>query len=115
MKTDFIDIQKKIRGPVFSILTPFDPITDKIDYRSLEKFIHKIHIAGGNVFYLMAYNSRYSQLTFDEIKELNGFVSKKVKELSSQNIVIVADPPHCSTKVSIEYSKHAEKSKTSKN
>ena len=110
MKTDFFDIQKKIRGPIFSVLTPFDPITEDIDYESLEKYIQNIFDAGGNVFYVMAYNSRYSQLTFEEIKELNTFVTKKVKELSSQNIVIVADPPHCSTKTSIEYSKHAENS-----
>jgi 4-hydroxy-tetrahydrodipicolinate synthase len=57
----------------------------------------------------MAYNSRYSQLTFDEIKQLNAFVIRKVKELNTENIVIVADPPHCSTKVSIEFAKHAEK------
>lgn len=110
MKTEFADIQKKIRGPVFSVLTPFNPITEDIDYESLEKYIQNIYDAGGNVFYVMAYNSRYSQLTFEEIKELNAFVARKVKELSSQNIVIVADPPHCSTKVSIEYSKHAENS-----
>ena len=110
MKTEFSEIQKKIIGPVFSVLTPFNPTTEDIDYESLEKYIQNIYDAGGNVFYVMAYNSRYSQLTFEEIKELNAFVAKKVKELSSQNIVIVADPPHCSTKLSIEYSKHAEKS-----
>jgi dihydrodipicolinate synthase/N-acetylneuraminate lyase len=109
MKTDFLDLQNKIRGPVFSVLTPFDPITEDIDYESLEKYIQNIYDAGGNVFYVMAYNSRYSQLTFEEIKELNAFVARKVKELSSQNIVIVADPPHCSTKVSIEFAQHAER------
>ena len=56
----------------------------------------------------MAYNSRYSQLTFEEIKILNEFVVKTVKAIDRNNIVIVADPPHCSTKISIEFAKHAE-------
>ena len=109
MNNPFQYIQNKIRGPVFSILTPFNPITEEIDYPSLENYIQRIYDSGGKVFYVMAYNSRYSQLTFEEIKELNSFVCRKVKELNSSNIVIVADPPHCSTKVSIEFSQHAEK------
>jgi len=98
----------KIEGPVFSILTPFNPKNDEIDFEALENYIQKIFDAGGRVFYVMAYNSRYSQLTFDEILALNYFVSKKVKELSSDNFVIVADPPHCATKHSIEFAQHAE-------
>ena len=109
MSNHFQAIQNKIKGPVFSILTPFDPVTEEIDYSSLENYIQKIYSSGGKVFYVMAYNSRYSQLTFEEIKELNCFVCRKVKELDSNNIVIVADPPHCSTKISIEFSQHAEK------
>ena len=56
----------------------------------------------------MAYNSRFSELSWDEIKQLNHFVVKKVKSLNSSNIVIVADPIHCSTKISIEFCIHAE-------
>ena len=92
MNRDFQDIQNQITGPVFSILTPFDPTTEEIDYTSLEDYIQRIYDAGGNVFYVMAYNSRYSQLTFDEIKELNAFVIRKTKELDPKNVVIVADP-----------------------
>jgi 4-hydroxy-tetrahydrodipicolinate synthase len=98
----------KIEGPVFSILTPFNPKNDEIDFEALENYIRKIFDAGGRVFYVMAYNSRYSQLTFDEIKILNSFVCRKAKELSSDNVVIVADPPHCATKHSIEFAQHAE-------
>ena len=108
MNRDFQDIQNQITGPVFSILTPFDPTTEEIDYTSLEDYIQRIYDAGGNVFFVMAYNSRYSQLSFDEIKELNAFVIRKTKELDPKNVVIVADPPHCSTKVSMEFAKHAE-------
>jgi len=108
MNSHFEKIQKKIKGPVFSILTPFNPSNDEIDFEALENYIQKIFDAGGGVFYVMAYNSRYSQLTFEEIKTLNSFVSTKVKELSSDNVVIVADPPHCATKHSIEFAQHAE-------
>ena len=108
MNPYFQELQKKIKGPVFSILTPFNPINDEIDFEALENYIQKIFDAGGRVFYVMAYNSRYSQLTFEEIKTLNSFVSKKVKQLSSDNVVIVADPPHCATKHSIEFAQHAQ-------
>ena len=108
MEKHFLEIRDRIKGPVFSILTPFDPQTDEIDFVALEKYIQKIYDSGGYIFYVMAYNSRYSQLTFEEIKILNEFVVKTVKAIDRNNIVIVADPPHCSTKTSIEFAKHAE-------
>ena len=55
----------------------------------------------------MAYNSRYSELSWEEIKELNYFVASKVKKLNKSNIVIVADPLHCSTKY-LRFCNHAE-------
>ena len=56
----------------------------------------------------MAYNSRFSELSWEEIKELNKFVVSRVKDLNSSNIVIVADPLHCSTEISIDFCKHAK-------
>ncbi|MDF1823591.1 MAG: dihydrodipicolinate synthase family protein [Verrucomicrobiales bacterium] len=103
MKLNQQSIRETIVGPVFSILTPFDPETEEIDYPALEKYIGAIHDAGGKVFYVMAYNSRYSQLDFEEIKELNAFVAKKVKALDETHVVIVGDPPHCSTKTTIDF------------
>jgi 4-hydroxy-tetrahydrodipicolinate synthase len=103
-----LDIRDRIKGPVFSILTPFDPETEEIDFNSLERYIQTVYDAGGNIFYVMAYNSRFSQLTFDEIKMLNEFVVKTAKAIDANNIVIVADPPHCSTRISTEFAKHAE-------
>ena len=105
--TYYKKLQNKIKGPVFSIITPFNE-DESIDFKSLENYIQTIHDAKGNIFYVMGYNSRYSQLSWDEIKTINKFVTKKVKELNSNHIVIVADPLHCSTKVSIEFAKHAE-------
>jgi 4-hydroxy-tetrahydrodipicolinate synthase len=101
-------IRDRIKGPVFSILTPFNPNNDEIDFDSLDKYIHTIYKGGGRIFYVMAYNSRFSQLTFEEIKLVNEFVVKTVKQIDAENIVIVADPPHCSTRVTLEFAEHAE-------
>lgn len=100
-------IKEKIKGPVFSIITPFAR-DESIDYDTLEKYINFLYQGGARIFYVMAYNSRFSELTFDEIKALNKFVVEKAKALDSENIVIVADPIHCSTQVSIEFARHAE-------
>ncbi|WP_330205268.1 dihydrodipicolinate synthase family protein [Cyanobacterium sp. Dongsha4] len=101
-------LRHRIKGPVFSIITPFLPKNDEIDYEALKKYINYIHQGGARIFYVMGYNSRFSELSWDEIKQLNQFVTDNVKELDSNNIVIVADPLHCSTKVSIEFAQHAQ-------
>lgn len=100
-------LKSKINGPVFSIVTPFLE-DESIDFDSLGNYVEKVHDAGGTIFFVMGYNSRFSQLSWDEIKSVNEFVTKKVKALNSSHIVIVADPLHCSTKISIEFAKHAE-------
>ena len=107
MIKDFSILREKLKGPVFSIITPFKK-DGQIDYHSLDKYINKIYKAGGRIFFVMAYNSRFSELDWSEIKLLNEFVTKKVKNLDIQNLVIVADPLHCSTKVSMDFCKHAE-------
>ncbi len=107
MNSNFLALKNKIKGPVFSIVTPFNE-DDSIDYDSLECYINRIYSSGGRIFYVMAYNSRYSELSWDEIKELNSFVTSKVKKLNKSNVVIVADPIHCSTKISIDFCNHAE-------
>ena len=107
MTSKYLALKDKIKGPVFSIVTPFKK-DDSIDYDSLNKYIERIYSSGGRIFYVMAYNSRYSELSWEEIKELNYFVASKVKKLNKSNLVIVADPLHCSTKVSIDFCKHAE-------
>lgn len=100
-------LKDKIKGPVFSIITPFTA-DESVDYDALEKYINFLYEGGARIFYVMAYNSRFSELAFDEIKKLNKFVVDKAKSLDSANIVIVADPIHCSTKMSIEFAQHAE-------
>jgi 4-hydroxy-tetrahydrodipicolinate synthase len=56
----------------------------------------------------MGYNSRFSELSWDEIKKLNKFVTKTIKNLNSNNFIIVADPLHCPSTVSLEFTQEAE-------
>ena len=98
----------QIKGPVFSVMTPFREQDDEIDFPDLEKYLHKVYDAGGRIFYVMGYNSRFSELSWGEIKTLNTFVTRVVKGIDPEAMVIVADPLHCSTAVSLEFANHAQ-------
>lgn len=99
-------ILERLEGCFYTVFTPFDKF-GQIDFEALEQYIEKLFVGGGRIFYVMAYNSRYSQLSNDEIFLLNEFCCRTVKSLSSKNVIIVGDPIHCDTKTSIEYSRHA--------
>ena len=101
------NLNKLEAGPVHCIVTPFKEDMS-IDFASLENYLQYSMDAGANKFYVMAYNSRFSELSWDEIKILNKFVTKFVKEEDSSNFVIVADPLHCSTAISLEFTQEAE-------
>lgn len=96
----------QLEGPVYSVVTPFDRAGD-IDFGALENYINLAYGSGARQFYAMAYNSRYSQLSDDEIRSLNAFVVKAVHQLGSDAVTIVGDPIHCSTRVSAEFCRHA--------
>jgi dihydrodipicolinate synthase/N-acetylneuraminate lyase len=106
--TDLLALRDRIRGPVFSVITPFRESDDGIDYDSLARYLRLIHDGGGRIFYVMGYNSRFSELSWDEIRELNEFVIGATKEIDPDSIVIVADPLHCSTAVSLDFALHAQ-------
>ena len=95
-------IIKKLHGPIFSIITPFKK-DDQVDYVSLKKYIHFLYSRGAKNFYLMVYNSRFGLLDEKEIIKLNLFCIRTVKKLDKKNIIICAEPYHCSTKKSIEF------------
>lgn len=95
-----------LKGPVYSIVTPFDS-AGSIDFGALENYIDLAYGAGARQFYVMAFNSRYSQLSDDEIRTLNSFVVKAVHQLGSDVVTIVGDPIHCSTRVSTQFCQHA--------
>ncbi|AQL29792.1 MULTISPECIES: dihydrodipicolinate synthase family protein [unclassified Prochlorococcus] len=108
MKTNLLsDLKESLDGPIFTIFTPYKE-DFSIDYFSIEKYINFLFEGGAKVFYVMAYNSRYSQLSNKEIIDLNNFCIKCVKKLDKKNIIIVADPIHCSTQESIKFSLSAK-------
>lgn len=102
-------LKDSLRGCVYTVFTPFDAY-EEIDYAALERYLDMLFRQGATKFYVMAYNSRYSQLRNDEIMRLNEFVAGHVKRLSPRNVVIVGDPIHCSTRQSVEFARHARDS-----
>ena len=96
------NIKKKLHGPIFSIITPFNE-NEQVDYVSLKKYITFLYSRGAKNFYVMMYNSRFGLLDEKEIVKLNLFCIKIVKKLNKKNIIICAEPYHCSSKKSIEY------------
>jgi 4-hydroxy-tetrahydrodipicolinate synthase len=102
-------LKEKLVGSFYTIFTPFDKY-ENIDFELLEKYLTLLYRQGARKFYAMAYNSRYSQLSDSEIIELNEFCIKVVKKLDVNNIIIVGDPIHGSTRNSIEFSNHAKES-----
>jgi 4-hydroxy-tetrahydrodipicolinate synthase len=101
---NYLSLKKKLHGPIFSIITPFDK-HQQIDFKKLRSYINYLYYGGAKVFYIMVYNSRYGLLSEQEIKKLNLFCIKVVKKLNTENIIICAEPYHCSTEKSIEYVK----------
>ena len=95
-------LKKFIKGPVFSIHTPFKK-NGEIDYSALKKYLKFLYSRGGRVFYVMVYNSRLSLLNKKEIIKLNVFCIKVIKKLNHNNIIICAEPYQCSTKETIDY------------
>ena len=103
----FEDLKRRLYGCFYTVFTPFSA-DESVDYESLEKYLTVLYRQGARRFYAMAYNSRYSQLTHPEIRALNEFCIKTVKRLDRDNIVIVGDPIHCSTRETIEFTCHAK-------
>ena len=61
------------------------------------------------MFYLMTYNSRLTLLTENEIVKINLFCIDLVKKIDEQNVIICAEPYHCSTTQSIKFVKTFKK------
>ncbi len=97
----------KIQGPVFTVMTPFKE-NGEIDYDVLEKYLHRIYDAGGRIFYVTAYSSRYSVLSWEEIENLNEYVIETVKTINSDTIVIIGDPIHCESEISLQFAEDAK-------
>ena len=96
------ELKSLLTGPVFTVFTAFYE-DGKINYEQIEKYIEFLYKNSVRNFYVMAYNSRYSQLREKEIFDLNSFVIKTVKNLNKDNLVIVSDCIHGPTDLSLEY------------
>lgn len=105
----FDALKKRLDGPFYTIFTPFAE-DESVDFDVLRSYLTTLYNQGARKFYAMAYNSRYSQMKQSEIMEMNAFCAKTLKDLDKENIVIVADPIHCSTEESLEFAVHAKES-----
>ena len=102
-------LKNKIKGPVFSIITPFKNNGKDIDFEGLENYIQYLYENGAKIFYAMAFNTRYLLMSEEEIYKVNECVVNKVKSfLDNETITIVGDPLDCSTDTSIKFSQHAK-------
>jgi len=103
-----MSLKDRIKGPVFSIITPFKNNGKDIDYESLENYIQYMYDNGAKIFYAMAFNTRYLLMSEDEIYKVNECVIKKIKGFNDkETITIVGDPLDCSTETSIKFAQHA--------
>lgn len=103
----FHKLKKKLHGPVQTIFVPFNKKCD-IDYSALKKHISILcKFDFVKCLYLMPYNGRYSQLSENEILDLNKFCIKEVKK--QKKIIIVSDPIHASTETKLKFCLHAKK------
>lgn len=94
-----------LSGPIFTVYTAFNR-EGQVDYAAIERYIGFLYAGGARVFYVMPYNSRYSQLQENEILELNEFCIRVVRGLPGARI-IVADPIHGPTSLKAEYARRA--------
>lgn len=105
----YIELKNKIKGPVFSIITPFKNNGYDIDYDSLINYITYMYNEGAKIFYGMAFNTRYLLMSEDEILKVNEVIIKTIKNFNDpETVIIVGDPLDCSTETSIKFAKHAK-------
>ena len=97
-------MKNKISGPVFSIITPFTKY-QKIDYKSLFKYLDFYYHRGCRIFYLMAYNSRFNVLSQKEVENLNIRTVKYLKKNYKDIIFIGAEKVEGSTDQTIKMCK----------
>ena len=109
MKTinTFDKLKKSLQGPVQTIFVPFNRKLN-IDYPALRKHISILcSFDFVKCLYLMPYKGRYSQLSENEIMELNRFCISEVKK--KEKLIIVSDPIHASTETKLKFCLDAKK------
>jgi len=103
----FKNLREGLIGAVQTIFVPFNSKSN-IDYSALKKHLEILcSLNYVKCLYLMPYNGRYSQLSENEIFELNKFCIKQVKKKGK--LIIVSDPIHASTETKLKFCLHAKK------
>ena len=102
LKLEHSEIKNILTGPIFTVFTSFSNNGD-INFSEIESYLNFLYEKNVRNFYVMPYNSRYSQLTEDEIFKLNEFVIHTVKQIDKDNFIIVSDCIHGPTTLSAEY------------
>lgn len=102
MKLKNDDLKNLLEGPIFTVFTAFSE-QGKINFTQMESYLNFLYENNVRNFYVMPYNSRYSQLREKEIFEVNSFVINTVKNLQKDNLVIVSDCIHGPTELSLDY------------
>jgi len=106
---NYSKIKNNLKGPVFPIITPFkDDTLQSVDYDAACNYVDFLYDNGVRNFYIMTYNSRFSLLSWDEMKKLNEVVTRRIRSKPEECIAIVADPLTNPTSVSIDFAKHAQ-------
>jgi 4-hydroxy-tetrahydrodipicolinate synthase len=91
----------KFDGPVFTVFTAFGQ-NNELDIPATLKYVDFLLEHNVRHLYIMPYNSRYLQLSSEEILLLNISVIKHVK-LNSNADIIVSGSVECSTAKTIEF------------
>ena len=103
------ELKNKLKGPIFSIITPFKNDGKDIDYESLINYIKYMYNEGARIFYAMAFNTRYLLMSEEEILKVNEVIIKTIKNFNDlETVIIVGDPLDCSTQTSIKFAQHAK-------
>ena len=76
MNNHYENLKDRLEGSIYTVFTAFSK-NSRIDYKSIEKYIDYLYSKNAKVFYVMPYNSRYSQLERKRNFELNKFCIKK--------------------------------------
>jgi dihydrodipicolinate synthase/N-acetylneuraminate lyase len=76
-----------LKGPVFSIPMFFEK-TGEVDYKSLQGYLEEVCSSSGvSAIYSMAYNTRYMQLSFEEVVAVNKLVCQIANHFSVPAII----------------------------
>ena len=96
-----------IKGPIFTVFTAFKE-NGELNLKSTLDYLDFLLSSEAKVLYTMPYNSRFLQLTIEEILKLNKEVISLVKSNKNSKI-IVGGPVEISTQKEMDFAKQIGK------